>query len=89
MTEISIREEEKWINKGTDKQEMADSFLHNTTYHTQCLYKISSSYVKQFLRNFHIHYTGVTDGKTKKWKKNGKTNTGHLIFSYTMHFDTV
>ena len=37
----------KWINEVTDKQEMADSFLHNTTYHT-----ISSSYVKQFLRNF-------------------------------------
>ena len=52
MTEISIREKEKWTNKGTDKQEMADSFLHNTTYHTQSLYKISSSYTKQFLRNF-------------------------------------
>ena len=51
VTEISIREKEKWINKGTDKQEMADSFLHNKTYHTQCLYQISSSYVKQFQRN--------------------------------------
>ena len=28
MTEISTREKEKWTNKGTDKQEMADSFLH-------------------------------------------------------------
>ena len=52
VTEISIREKEKWTNKGTDKRDMADSFLHNTTYHTQCLYQISSSYVKQFLRNF-------------------------------------
>ena len=51
VTEISIREKEKWTNKETDKQEMADSFLHNTTYHTQCLYQISSSYVEQFLRN--------------------------------------
>ena len=51
MTEISIREKEKWTNKQTDKQEMADSFLHNTTYHIQGLYQISTSYVKQFLRN--------------------------------------
>ena len=26
MTEMSIREKEKWTNKGTEKQEMADSF---------------------------------------------------------------
>ena len=52
MTEISIREKEKWINKGTDKQEMADSFLHNTTYHNKCLYQISKSYGKQFVRIF-------------------------------------
>ena len=31
----------------------------------------------------------MTDGKTTKWKKNGKTNTVNLIFSYTIHFDTV
>ena len=42
-----------------------------------------------FDRNFQICYTGVTDGKTTKWKKNVKTNTGHLIFSYTIHMDTV
>ena len=38
VTEILIREKVKWTNKGTDKQVMADSFLHNTTYHSQCLY---------------------------------------------------
>ena len=27
--------------------------------------------------------------KTTKWKKNGKTNTSHLIFSYTIHLDTI
>ena len=31
----------------------------------------------------------MTDGKTTKWKKDGKTNTGHLIFSYTVYLDTV
>ena len=43
------------------------------------------------LWGFHIQYTGVTDGKATKWKKNEKkkpTNTGHLIFSYTIHLDT-
>ena len=24
---------EKWINKGTDKQYVAGSFIHSTTYH--------------------------------------------------------
>ena len=30
MTEIFIEEKEKWKNKGNDKQEEADSLLHNT-----------------------------------------------------------
>ena len=34
VTENSIRKKEKWINKGKDKQEEADSLLHNTTSHT-------------------------------------------------------
>ena len=32
-----------WTNKGNDKQEEADSLLHNTTSHTQHLYQISKS----------------------------------------------
>ena len=39
----NIGKKEKWINKGTDKQYVADSLLHNTTCHTQGLYKISES----------------------------------------------
>ena len=34
---------EKWTNKGNDKQEEADSLLHNTRCHTQHLYQISKS----------------------------------------------
>ena len=30
-------------SKGNDKHEDADSLLHNTTSHTQCLYQISKS----------------------------------------------
>ena len=37
------REREKWTNKGNDKQEEADSLLHNTTSHTQHLDQISKS----------------------------------------------
>ena len=36
-------EKEKWTNKGNVKHEDADSVLHNTTSHTQCLYQISIS----------------------------------------------
>ena len=43
QTEIFIGENEKWINKGTDKQYVAVLLLHNTTNHYQALYQISES----------------------------------------------
>ena len=36
-------EKEKWTNNGKDKQEEADSFLHNTTSYTQHFYQILKS----------------------------------------------
>ena len=36
-------EKEKWTNKGNDKQQHADSLLHNTPSHYQHLYQISKS----------------------------------------------
>ena len=38
-----IKEKEKWTNKENDKHKDADSLLHNTSSHTQCLYQISKS----------------------------------------------
>ena len=38
-----IGEKEKWTNKMNDKHEDADSLLHDTRSHSQCLYKISKS----------------------------------------------
>ena len=38
-----IGEKEKWANKGNDKQQHADSLLHNITNHIQHLYQISKS----------------------------------------------
>ena len=43
VTKSFIGKKEKWTNKGNDKQEEADSLLHNTTSHTQHLYQISKS----------------------------------------------
>ena len=37
-----IGEKEKW-KKGNDKHKYADSLIHNTASHTQCLYQISKS----------------------------------------------
>ena len=42
VIEIYIGEKEKWTNNENDKQEEADSLLHNTS-NTQHLYKISKS----------------------------------------------
>ena len=44
VTENLLGEKEKWINIETDKQQHADSLLHNTTSHTQHLYEISKFY---------------------------------------------
>ena len=43
VTENLLGEKEKRTNKEIAKQEKADSFLHNTTSHTQHLYQISKS----------------------------------------------
>ena len=43
VTKNFIGEKGKMKNKGNDKNENADSFLHNTRGCTQCLYKISKS----------------------------------------------
>ena len=43
VTENFVREKEKWTNKGTDKQYVADSLLHGTTCHYQALYQNSRS----------------------------------------------
>ena len=41
VSENFVRKKEKWTNKGTDKQYVADSLLHSTTCHYQALYQIS------------------------------------------------
>ena len=43
VTKSFIGEKEKWTNKGNDKQQHADSLVHNTTSHTPHLYQISKS----------------------------------------------
>ena len=43
LTKNFIRGNKKWINKGNDKHEDADSVLHNTSSGTQCLNQISCS----------------------------------------------
>ena len=36
--------------------------------------------------NVHIYFIGVTEGKLKIWKKEGKRRISILIFIYTIHF---
>ena len=78
------KKNEKWTIKGNDKYEDADSLLHDTTSHTQCLFKIykilgaavpEKSLTKKLLEN----------------KKNGQIKTmvsmRMLSLSYTIqHF---
>ena len=39
VTEIIVRKKEKWTKKGTDKPNVPDSLIHNTTCHYQALYQ--------------------------------------------------
>ena len=55
--ENSIGGKEKWTNKGKDKQQGADSLLHNTTSHT-----------KHFVPNFKILGVVVPDKSLTKKK---------------------
>ena len=41
VAENLLGEKEKWINKGNNKQQHADSLLRNTTSHAQHLYQMS------------------------------------------------
>ena len=38
VIENFVREKEKWTNKGTDMQYVADFLIHSTTVHYQALY---------------------------------------------------
>ena len=44
VAENLLGEKEKWTNKGNDKQQQADSLLHNTTSHAQHLDQISKKF---------------------------------------------
>ena len=43
VKEIFIREKEKWTNKRTGEQYLADSFKHSATVHYKAFYQISRS----------------------------------------------
>ena len=92
-TETLLGEKEKWTNKGNDKQQHADSLLHNTTSHTQHLYQFQnprrSNCWEIFDTNFLMYYIGVRDGKKEKWKKMVKMNLIILVFCPTIYLATL
>ena len=70
LTKYLIGEKEKKRTiKGNDKYEDVDSFIHNTSGHTQCLYQISnpwsSSSWEIFDTNFPMHFPKVRDGQKR------------------------
>ena len=74
MMENFIGKKEKWTNKGTDKQYVADSLLHSTTSTFVPNLIILSQVVamKSSTEYVHMHYIGVRDGKIEKLKKKEK-----------------
>ena len=79
VTENLLGEKEKKMDKGNDKQQHADSLLHDTCTmsYTHDLYQISKSQMQQFLRNLHkfpyvLHWS--ERWKKGKMEKEGKIN---------------
>ena len=73
MTEISERKKNGQIKGLISRGGLILSYTLQLTLLIVCTkfhHPMSSSSREIFDRNFHIHYTGVTDGKTTKWKKN-------------------
>ena len=68
VTENLLGEEEKWTNKGNDKQQHVDSLLHNTTSHIQHLTQISLCITLEW--------------EMEKWKKKAKFNHRILVFLF-------
>ena len=52
-----IGKKEKRTNKGTDKPYVADSLIHDTTYHTQCLYQIPNFVYRGYNKRLQKHIT--------------------------------
>ena len=72
-------ENKKLTNKGNDKQQHADSLLHNTTCHTQHLYQISKSQavVPENLSHKFPYVLHWSD----RWKKKAKIHHS-ILFSF-------
>ena len=89
VTENFVREKEKWINEGTDKQYVADSLLHSTTCHYQALYqnfKILGQVVpeKSLTENF--------VKEKAKWTNKGTDKqyvADYLLHSTTCHYQAL
>ena len=72
MMDNFIGKKEKWTNKGTDKQFVAE---HNLSYQTFVPNLIILSQVvamKSLTEVVHMHYIGVRDGKIENLKKKEK-----------------
>ena len=73
MMKRFIGKKEKWTNKVTVKQYVADYLLHNTTCHTQPLIILSQVVAeKSLMEDIQMHNIGVRDGKIEKLKKKEK-----------------
>ena len=77
MMENFIGKKEKWTNKGTDKEYVADLFVtqHNLSYPTFVSNLIILSQVvakKSLTEDGHMHYIGVRDRKYEILKQNEK-----------------
>ena len=90
MTKSFIGEKEKWTNKGNDKQEEADSLLHNTTSYPTFVpnFKILGTVVpEKSLTQISLCIT--LEGEMEKWKKMVKINLSVLVFCPTIYLATL
>ena len=76
MTECLVGKKEKWTNKGSGKQQVANSLIRFASFHTQRLYQILKPRIKSLQTHYHPYgkdnttvYTGVLDRQKERQRK--------------------
>ena len=79
MTDFFVGEKEKWTNKGTDKQYVADSLLHSTTCQSYLMFVPNFKILSQVVSEKCLTEKKFTNKQTNKLTTNIVTEKAKTI----------
>ena len=86
---MKIGEEEKWRNKGMNKQQQPDSGIHDTSANCPRVYQVTTIQASQFLRNVWRKILMSENWTKKNEEIMGWISSSSLIPIYMIHLPTV